>query len=45
MTADVRSINAQRDRNQRAADDRNLAEAERIRAGLTSADSKRRNSK
>ena len=45
MTAEVRSIAAQRDRNQRAADDRNLAEVEKIRAGLTSNDSKRGNSR
>ncbi|MFG1846839.1 hypothetical protein [Micromonospora carbonacea] len=45
MTAEVRSINAQRDRNQRAADNRLLAEAEKIRDGLTSSNDKRRNSK
>lgn len=45
MSADVRSIAAQRDRNQRAADDRNAAEVEKIRAGLTSDNDKRGNSK
>ncbi|MER7166789.1 hypothetical protein ABT336_12095 [Micromonospora sp. NPDC000207] len=45
MTAEVRSLAAQRDRNQRAADDRNLAEADRIRDGLTSSSSKQGNSR
>lgn len=45
MTAEVRSLDAQRDRNQRAADNRLLSEAERIRAGLTSSDDKRRNTR
>ena len=42
MTATVRSIAAQRDRDQRDADNRLLAEAERIRDGVTQ-DDKRRN--
>lgn len=43
MTADVRSIAAQRDKTQRDADNRLLAEADRIRDGLSQGD-KRRNS-
>ncbi|GGM27725.1 hypothetical protein GCM10011608_10670 [Micromonospora sonchi] len=34
MTGDVRSLAAQRDREQRDKDNRNAAEVERIRAGL-----------
>jgi hypothetical protein len=44
VTAEVRSLAAQRDRRQRAADNQPLAEVDRIRAGL-SQDDKRRNSR
>jgi hypothetical protein len=42
---DIRRLDPQRDKNQRAADEQVFREADRIRAGLTSSDDKRRNSR